>query len=282
VLVSVTATALLYLLVATEARHQIATAQRTERAVGSIDLAQKSAKNAARALRNTFDQGDVTLTGTGTEFANDTAQVNSEITSAAEFNAAGAEGARQIQFVQGQLTTCVQLAESAVNDYAHLGGSADEAALGALTGRDEQREDTGADIADTGGLIAALGDLRDLEQNALDAQLGSFWLAPGYVWALLMMPVVVMLLLFMETGRVLVRHFRRYQSPLLAGSLLTAVVTAGAVCVVSTYDERHWSVDPWAGQPATMAVVLSLLAAGAVLAYLAYRPRLDEYRFPRP
>src|SRR5262249_52490488 len=147
VLAAVAAAALLYLLVAIEARHQITAAKRAEQAISYISKASKAAFDAQASLSNAFELEDVTLIGTGAAFADDTAQVNTDVTLAAESNVAGAEGRTQIQFVQGQLTTCIQLAETAVHDYGSPG--ADLAALHALTDGDEQGSVTHARIADT-------------------------------------------------------------------------------------------------------------------------------------
>ena len=279
VVAAVAATALLNLLVAIEARREITAARRTSQAISDIGKASTAAGNAQAALADAFQNEDVTLIGTGTAFANDTAQVNTDVTSAAEGNAAGAEGRTQIQFVQGQLTTCIQLAETAVHDYDSLGLAADSAALQALTASDARDNITHADITDTGGLIAARRDLRHLQQTALNAQRGSRWLDPTYFWPLLLGPVIGMLLLVVATAYLLARYFRRFVSRLLVSALLITAAVSVTVASFSMRDDHQLSADPWAGLPATTAIALVLLAAAAALGYLAYRPRLIEYRF---
>ena len=279
VLLAVLATELLYAVVANQAGHRISAAERTGRTISDVRKASAAALRATRALDRAFTTEDVTLIGTGTAFVNTTAQVNTDVTAAAEGNAAGARGETELQFVQGQLATCVQLAETAVATYDN--GSrrdADASALEALTAPD-QKDRTGASIADTGGLIAALDDLEALEAQARHAQLSSRWLAPACFWTVLLTPVLVMLVLTGATGYVLAGHFRRHLSPLLLGAVLltTAVAVTGGALV--TYDGGHPSAAPLAGHWVTLASGLLLLAAAAVLAYLAYRPRLAEYRF---
>jgi hypothetical protein len=278
VLAAIAATALLYLLVAIEARREITAARHTAQAISDIGKASTAANDAQQHLTKAFRE-NVTLIGTGTAFTNDTAQVNTDVTLAAEGNAAGPEGSTQIQFVQGQLTTCIQLANTAVQDYDSLGAGAAQNALDALTTKDEKDKVTGAYIADTGGLIAALRDLQRLEQGALDAQLGSRWLDPAWFWLLLLGPVTGMLLLVAATGYVLAQHFRRPVSRLLASATLVTTAVSVTVGILSMSDDHQLSADPWAGHPATAAITLLLLTAAAVLAYLGYRPRLAEYRF---
>ena len=94
-----------------------------------------------------------------------------------------------------------------------------------------------------------------------------------------MLVQIGMLLVVAATEYLVARHFRRHVGLSLRGSLLiaaAAMVTAG---LFNSADARSLSADPWAGHPATMTVALLLLPAAAVLAQLAYRPRLAEYRF---
>jgi hypothetical protein len=257
-------------------------------AIGEIDKASTAAHDAAEHLKKSFEQGDVALTGTGTTFVTDTAVIGTDVTAAAQGNAAGAVGAARIQFVQGQLTTAVQLADEAVHEYDQVGADAngtalDKTALHALTDLDQH------DIADTGGLIAALGDLRGTEHGALQAQRDSVWLAPAWVWSTGLAPVLVLLLLVIATGRVTIRHFRTPPSALLSRALLGTGSVAVTIAAFGTFDDVHLravehlqaqvEVHPWASYPATVTISLALLLACAVLAYLSYRPRLAEYRF---
>ncbi|MET9479032.1 hypothetical protein [Streptomyces sp. NPDC006638] len=283
VLATVAATALLYLVVSTKAEEQLSAARNTDEAISDIRTAHGAAENAAEALTAAFDTGQVSLIGTGTEFANQTASVYTNVTSAAEGNAAGERGLTQFQFVLGQLTTCLQLADAAVRDYPRTGAKGMEAAHAALTDRPQVDPDTtpGA-IPGTGGLTASLDDLTATQQEALTRQLDSAWLDPAHVYPLLVGPSAVMLLLVLATGHVVARHFRRYVGPGLPIALLATASVGAATAVRGTRDaQQGLERTPLAGHPLTMTLALALLAAAAVLAYLAYRPRLAEYRFPR-
>ncbi|MDX3246962.1 hypothetical protein [Streptomyces sp. ME18-1-4] len=281
VITMVLATALLYLLVSTRAGDQLAAARRTGGAIEDIVQARDTAVAADKALAKAADTGQVTLIGTGTEFANDTARVNTLVTSAAEGNAAGKRGQAQFQFIQGQLTTCVQLANTAVRDYARSGRAGLTAARQALTAPNAREPGTDEPIPGTGGLKASLTDLENMQRQALDAQRESHWLSPAYVWSLLVGPAAVLLLCVLATGRIVVRRFRRRVSPqlVLAPAATAAVgITASLLC---RHDAQALSRHPLIGHWLTTTLALGLLAAAAALAYLGYRPRLAEYRFPR-
>jgi hypothetical protein len=287
VLAMVVVTALLYLVVSREAGQQIAAARRTDQAIGDIDQAHQAANRADLALSGVFQTGQVALIGAGTDFANETARIYTYVTSAADGNAAGRQGLTEIQFVQGQLTTCVQLADSAVRDYSRLAQDTGtsrgqrkqivQAAHDALAHPEERDGDRA--IPGTGGLTATLNDLKLLEQDAQAEQRHSPWLDSVYVWPLLVGPSAVMALLVLATGYVMARHFRRYVGVQLPTALL-ATTTAGVVtAVLSAIDGHHLAAHPRAGHPVTLTLALASLAAAAVLTYLAYRPRLAEYRF---
>lgn len=295
VLAMVVATALLYLAVSMQVGHQIAAARHTDRAIGDIANAQLAAESAKDALYTDFTTGQVPLIGTGTDFANYTARVNTELTSAAEGNAAGRQGLTLFQFTQGQLTTCLQLADSAVRDYSHVTPrSAGTTAENGLDSRGkqsvkevdealshgEERYD-GEPIARTGGLIQTLADLKTLEQDALTRQRHSPWLNPAVVWPLLVGPSAVMLVLVLATGSILARHFRRSPSRRLLSALLMSTAVGILTAVLVGLDAHHLAAHPRVVHPVTLTVAPTLLAAAAVLAYLAYRPRLAEYRFPQ-
>lgn len=280
-LTAVLATGLLYLLVSAQADHQIAAARRTQEAIQDLDRAYVTARAADTALAEVSATGQADLIGTGTDFANATARVNTLVTASTQGNAAGKQGLSQIQFVQGQLTTSVQLAEEAAEGYEHSGRAGLDTARETLTRARERDPATGDPIPGTGGLMESLTDLRTLQQSALDRQRDSQWLRPAYVWSLLVGPVAAMLLCVLATGHVTVRHFRRRLSPQLVVALgVTAAVgvTTAALCL---HDARRLTADPLVGRPLTMALALSLLMAAGVLAHLSYRPRLAEYRFPR-
>lgn len=256
-------TALLYLLVANRAGEQMAAADRTRQAIDDLTEARAAAVRAKNELRKAAAAtGEVDLIGTGTGFAIATSSVTALLTSATNGNAAGEQGLHHIQFVQGQLTTCLQLAN---------GPQGATAALPAVEDAPEQ-DDRGRDVRFTGGLVESLEDLREIETLALDEQLRSRWLNPYLLWPLFITPVAVMLLLACATGYVVARHFRQYPSPALGLALLATGSVAVTACSDPLLPGRGW----------VMAIALPLLIAAGGLGYVAYRPRIDEYRFPHP
>lgn len=265
VLLSVTAAALLYLWVVIQAGNDIAAALRTQQAVTRITKAGSEVMDAGNTLTQSFSLNYVTLLGAGPDFVNHITLVNQLLTLAAEGNAAGAEGTAEIQFVQNQLASYLQLSETAVQDSA-LKGPVDQA---------EQQYAADAE----GDVLSAIGALTTTEQATLDEQRRAWTLEPGTFWWALLGPVIGMLALVAATANLVARHFRRHVSRSLWGSLLITAVAMVAAGLLNSADARSLSADPWAGRPASIAVALLSLIAAAVLAQLAYRPRLAEYRF---
>lgn len=260
VLGMVAVTALLYVVVANRAGEQIAAARRTTTAIEHINKAYDQAGKADEALKAVSGTGALDLIGTGADFANATARVSSHLTSATEGNAAGEQGLSHIQFVQGQLATCVQMANTAVLD----GPPALKKAGGALNTKREY--DGGRPVPFTGGLRQSLKDLEVLEDKARHDQRRSGWRDPDLLWPLFIGPVAVMLLLVCATGYIVALRFRRYPSPALVVALLATASIGVTMCTTG---------------PLIIWIALLVLVAAGALAYLAYRPRLAEYRFPR-
>ncbi|MEU5093252.1 hypothetical protein [Streptomyces sp. NPDC020996] len=257
----VVVTTLLYLVVDNRTGEQNAAADRTNAALGHIKEASKEAKAAKAALEAVARTRAMHLTGTGGDFANATASVSSHLTSAAEGNGAGEQGLSHIQFVQGQLATCVQMANTAVLD-------TQPGLTTALDALDDKPEYDGEHpIAFTGGLRRSLEDLEKLEATAHRHQLDSGWRSPGLLWPLFIGPTAVMLMLVCASGYLIAHRFRQYPSPAFAVALAAQTSISIAMCTRSY-------------QPPA-ALALPALAAAGALAYLAYRPRLAEYRFPR-
>jgi hypothetical protein len=266
-------TALLYLVVANRAGEQVAAAQRTAKAIEEIDAAYDEAGKAGEALDRAARTRAVGLIGTSAEFANATARVGNLLNSATAGNAAGEQGLHHIQFVLGQLST-VQQAGGEVDSVRGVAGT--RAAL-----EDEPERDGKDEVRFTGGLIESLEDLKEIETTALDRQLRSRWLNPELLWPLFLGPVAVMLLLVCATGRIVARHFRQYPHPALGLALLATASVAVTTCLLCRIDRSELGDPLPAGEGWVMAIALPLLLAAGVLAYLAYRPRIAEYRFPR-
>jgi hypothetical protein len=217
-------------------------------------------------LDNTFANEDVALVGTGFDFGNYLTQVNGDLTRAAENNAAGTQGTRDFQYAVNQLTTYQQLSETAVSDYAQR-PEFGNAGLGYATGAEKNLQQS------------VIPSLVDDEQAALTAQRGAWVLDPAVFWWALLGPVIGFLAIFAATACVLARHFRRHMSQYLWGSLLAVAGTTLAAGLLNAGDAQGLPAAPQAGDPVTMTIVLLLLLAAAILAQLAYQPRLEEYRF---
>jgi hypothetical protein len=267
VLLCVAAAALLYLWVANQADNDIAAVQRTQQTIEDINKASSAVTGAETELKTVFLSEDVTLVGTGSDFVNKIALVDQDLTLAAEGNAAGVEGTREIQFVHDQLVSYLELSENAVSD-CDLSGNA-SCDLGTALGQAGQ----GYALSGETDVRSAIDELKGTEQGALDAQRAAWALDPGTFWWALLGPVIGMLLLVAATANVLARYFRRHVSRWLWGSLL---ITAATMVTAGFFNP---AADPWARHTATMAAAMLLLLASAVLAQLAYRPRLAEYRF---
>jgi hypothetical protein len=278
-LLGVAAAALLYVWVAIQAGHDINAARRTEQGIGYIGKAVTAAQAAGAALSHTSAAEDVTLTGIGRGYVTQVTQVEQYLALVAADNAAGTEGTSQLQFVQGQFGVYLGLSQIAIGDYSAGGYLGPAGELAASGGRGEP--------GGQGDLLSAFGDLKTIEQNALDAQHHAWPLDPGTFWWVLLGPVIGLLLLAGATAHVLARHFRRQAGPWLWGSLLITTATMIAVGFLNWNDEQQLAADPraahpvtqWAGHPVTLTGALLLLLVAAVLANLAYRPRLAEYQF---
>ncbi|HEU5384372.1 MAG TPA: hypothetical protein VFX25_10705 [Streptosporangiaceae bacterium] len=270
-LLAVAAAVVLYVWVAIQAGHDISAARRTSQGIFYIGKAAAAAHAAGTALSRASATEDVTLTGTGGDYVNQVTQVEKYLALVAEDNAAGAEGTTQLQFIQGQLGTYLTMSETAIRDYragGYLGPAAESYASVA------NRE-----------FVSDIRGLGTIEGRALSAQRRAWPLDPATFWWVLLAPVIGALLTAGATAHVLARHFRRPAGPRLWGSLLITAATMIAAGFFNWHDERQLAAKQqlaatqWAGHPVTMTAALLLFLCAAVLAYLAYRPRLAEYRF---
>ena len=278
-LLGVVAAALLYVWVAIQAGNDINAARRTSQGIMYIGKAVGAVNAAGTALSHTSATEDVTLTGIGKAYVTQVLQVYGYLAVVAEDNAAGTAGTSQIQFALGQLGNYLDLSETAIRDYGAGGYLGPAGELAASGGQGQP----GAQ----GDLVSALGDLKTIEQNALGAQHRAWPLDPGTFWWVLLGPVIGVILLAGATAQVLARHFRRYAGPWLWGSLLITAATMIAVGFLNWNDKQQFAwndgqplaANPWAGHPVTLTGALLLLLVAALLADLAYRPRLAEYQF---
>ncbi|MFE6891271.1 hypothetical protein [Streptomyces sp. NPDC057694] len=281
-LVMVCATAVVYLVTATQGGQEVATVRQSRAAAVQLRDAQDAVGPAKKALDGVNRTTQIEMTGPGHDFENTTARIGTLLTAAAQGNAAGATGRAQFQFVQWQLLICQQLVNTAVSDYPRNGQEGVDSAGGKLTAARLKDPDTGREVPGTGGLRDSIEDLRNLQNAGLARQHDAGWLDPVQLWGVALAPPAVMLLLFCATARVLALRFRRRVGGRLLATLgVTVAVTAVSVGL-TMWDEARLAPHPAAGHPAVMALVLLALAVAGVLNHLAYRPRLAEYRYPRP
>ncbi|WP_353940729.1 hypothetical protein ABII15_03290 [Streptomyces sp. HUAS MG91] len=281
-LATVCATAVVYLVTATQGGQEVTTVRRSEEAGRRLADARRAVHTADEALRNALRTGQIELIGPGAGFANTTARIGTLLTAAGQGNAAGATGRAQFQFVQGKLLICQQLINTAVSDYPRGGPAGVESARDTLTAPRLRDPDTGRQIPGTGGLRASIEDLQDLQSAGLARQRDTGWLDPVRLWGFALAPPVVMLALFCATARILAIHFRRRVNGFLVATLAVTLAVTGVFAGLTLWDEDRLALHPAAGHPATMALVLLALVAAGVLNHLAHRPRLAEYRYPRP
>lgn len=265
VLLAIAGVALLYLLVTIQASNDIGSAIKTQQAQADAGHAISAVDKSETDLDHTFDFEAVLLTGTGTNYINDISEVTRQVALVAENNGAGDQGTIDIQFAQGLLEDYLRVGLSAVSDEG-LGPALGAAGKSYVS-------------ADKGTLKMQLGALEDDETTALDEQRDAWPVDPPAFWSALLGPVIIMLILAAATTRLLARHFRRHASRWLWGSLLTVTAVSVVAGFLNLGDERGLSRDPLAGHPVTMAFVLLLLLAAGVMAHLAYRQRLADYRF---
>ncbi|MEU6844257.1 hypothetical protein ABZ930_20550 [Streptomyces sp. NPDC046716] len=281
-LVMVCATAVVYLVTATQGGQEVATVRQSRAAGVQLEDAREAVHSADVHLENATGTDQFELTGPGADFENTTARIGTLLTAAAQGNAAGATGRAQFQFVQWQLLVCRQLVNTAVTDFPHNGKPGVDSARATLTAARLKDPDTGREVPGTGGLLASIEDLQNLQNAGLARQHDAGWLDPVQLWSLSLAPSAVMLFLFGATARILVSHFRRPVGGYLVATLgVTVAVTAVSVGLTMA-DEARLTAHPVAGHPAVMAFVLLALVVAGVLNHLAYRPRLAEYRYPRP
>lgn len=264
-LLTLAAAALLYLWVAIQAGSDIAAARRTQQANNDLGSASSAVKAAGTALDHTFSHEYVPLVGTGSDFVSQINQVNKYLTLAAENNAAGMAGTLQIQYVENQFTSYLQLSENAVTDSDH-GNALGQAGQGYAA-------DGEANV------LLAIGDVVTSEKKALTVQRESWALNPWWFWWALLVPALGVLAFFMATASVLAHRFRRGVSPLLWAALLITTLTMITAGVVNSADAQRLTATPWTGSPVAITLILLLLAAAAAMAARAYQPRLAEYRF---
>jgi len=264
ILFGIATVALLYLLVAIQASSDIGTAIRTQQAVTETGTARTAVTNAGKELASTLGSEDVQLTGTGSGYGSDITEAGGDLALVAENNGAGAAGTHDILYAEGNLDDYFQESQTAASNA--LSGASE---IYALSGEND--------------LETALNDLSGMEEAALRGQRDEWPIDPAAFWWALLGPIIVVLILAAATACLVARRFRRHVSSpwlwgWLSGSLLTAMATAVTAGFLNLDDELTLNPDPLAGHPVTQACAMLLFLAAAVMAHLAYRRVLADYR----
>jgi hypothetical protein len=221
---------------------------------------------------------DVDLVGKGTTYQVDVTEVQQEIATAAANDIGGNDGAQQIQFIDGLVTTYTQLVNQAVDDYGYDPAHAlSTAELGYATSVLSGDLGYGADGTCDLTLDSACRSAIDTEKREQEALSNSFWLNGSKFWWPLLAPVLVLLLLLAETSRTLWRGFRQlFSGRMLIAACLTAVVTIVVGLTAPTSAGAGFAYnDAWR----FTAPVLFL--AACVCTVWGYRRRLADYSFTR-
>jgi hypothetical protein len=258
------------------------------RALEDVAAARRELLAADSDMQASFAAGAVALTGPGAGYTAAIAAASQDLVLAAGDNVAGRAGADQVRFAGGQVSAYRSQVEQAGADFAAGDPVLAQAELGYA-----------ASVLSAS--VTELDQLGQAEVAAVNADLGSGWLDPAYLWLALLAPLAVTLALASWTSYVLQAGYRRLLSVPLTLAVLTA---AGFVALVATANSRdsghalryaqqtvaalprHLAGAPpgpdaaiAASAPALLAG-LALAVGAAALAFAAYRPRLLEYRFP--
>ncbi|WP_405107139.1 hypothetical protein OG559_23620 [Micromonospora sp. NBC_01405] len=191
-------------------------------AVYDAQLALRQAHGEALA---SFSAGTRLLASPGEGYQNQIARAGQQLAQAAEDNAAGETGSRDIQVVEASVVTYTGLVERAHAYFAQDGGSA----LGTAT-----LWDASTLLEEILRRLAALGVK---QMDALNGQADGPW-TNGKMTLLWLVPVLALLALLVSAQRFLRRRFRRRLNvPLLLATL--AVVVMGATTAMSLWSANQ-------------------------------------------
>jgi hypothetical protein len=286
----IAATALLGWLETSQAHRVIAlTSTRGVRAISDAAAAQWDLSAASEAVQRSFAAGAVPLTGPGEPYTAAIASAAQDLVLTAEDNVAGQAGSNQIRFAVGQLSSYRAQVDQAGNDFAAGDPVLARAELGYATTL-------------LNGLSVELGQLGTAELGAVTDELGSPWLATATLWLVPLALLAALLALAGWTSYVLNAGFRRLLSVPLILAVMAMLGLVTLIAAANSHDSQHalyyeqqvlraLSVhqrilavpEPDVGIGSsgwTLLAALALAGGAAVLAFNAYQPRLQEYKFP--
>lgn len=270
VLLCVLAAALLYLWTALAARQDIATVNRTQQTISVINATRADVSTAQRGLNYALGHDGSAPADESSSYTVNLLNASAKFAGTAQ-GALGPEEVIYFRHISKGLPAYLELSDTAVSEAVAAFRTRSGPVSGQLPVMIAEQQGT--------DMLSELESLRAEEQAALHAQRDAWALDPDAFWWVLLAPVIVLVLLVAATVRVLADHFRRYASPWLWAAVTVTAAATVITGLFATADESHRSADPWAGHPATITVALLLYAAAGVAAYIAYHPRLAEYRF---
>lgn len=201
-------------------------ATNTAPAVLEVLAARAAVLRADAAAMASFQTGQVQLVGPGEDYQTQLALANQSLTQAAEHNTAGDPAIQQLQLVEGLLSAYSGLIERADAYFEQNARNP----LGITYLWD------GSILlnAPETGIVAELGSLAALEQDALTHQLSSGWLS-ALTPLLWIAPIAALFALLLVTQQYLRRRFHRTVNPaLLAATMLLLLITTAMSTVVTS------------------------------------------------
>ncbi|MFI6027309.1 hypothetical protein [Amycolatopsis magusensis] len=204
---------------------------RTAPAVLEVVAAQDALVKADNAVVTSFATGQVELIGPGERHQSELVIARQSLTQVAEHNAAGTEGSRALQVVEGLLADYANFVEQADAHYrqddGRMLGTADLWYASRLMHQPEN------------GILGRLGALAELQHTALRDQLSGGWLAVAVV-PLWLLPALALLGLLGYAQFRLRRKFRRRWNFWLLGAtgLLIGMIVTTSFAFGSASDAR--------------------------------------------
>ncbi|MFD7907604.1 hypothetical protein ACFV4G_35905 [Kitasatospora sp. NPDC059747] len=196
-----------------------------------VDTAQLSylLADADRVAAGSFASGTVRLSGPGQRYQDDLKSAHQALARAAEHDATGPAGSGRLQAVEGLLVEYTGLIEQAHATESQ--GALGTAYLSYATNLMHKPGD---------GVLAQVRQLRAAEQQELDRQRQSGWLAPAALLGVLA-PALLALVLLVATQRFLSRHFNRRLNPCLLTASLLLLALAGWTAAATLHADRAFA-----------------------------------------
>jgi hypothetical protein len=237
--------------------------RRTLPAVMAVSSAGQVLAEADSYAMNSFGADTVKITGPGGNYQAQIILAGQSLEQAAETNQAGEAGSQSLLLIDGQFAAYRQLVEQAHADYA---GNATELGFVEVLYASRLMHDS---------VLTELSTLRQLEEDALTAQVASVWMTP---WAVVMwaVPILGLLVLLIVAQIYLCVRFRRMINGwLMAATVALILATVGIATTLPSERSLHNAqngVDQLVhDRTVTLLPVTAPRTASAVLAALNQR-----------